>query len=48
MKRIMPPMAVEFMQDIKKSVDPKNIFAINNTVFRSEQEEADALKGHDF
>jgi alkyldihydroxyacetonephosphate synthase len=39
MKRIMPGTAIDFMQDVKKSLDPKNIFAINNTIYRLENEE---------
>lgn len=36
MKDVMPPMAIELMADIKKALDPKNIFAINNTIYRNE------------
>lgn len=46
MKQIMPPMAVDLMADIKKTLDPKNIFAINNTIYRSEAEEKAELEGH--
>jgi len=28
----------EMMAGIKKSIDPKNIFAINNTIFRTPEE----------
>lgn len=46
MKRILPPMALEFMNDMKQSLDPKNVFAINNTIYRLEGEEEEELKGH--
>jgi hypothetical protein len=46
MKQIMPPMAVDFMQDMKNSLDPKNIFAINNTIYRLQNEEEEDLAGH--
>ena len=46
MKRILPPMALDLMQDVKKSLDPKNVFAINNTIYRLENEEKDDLEGH--
>jgi len=44
--KTLPPMALEFMQDIKQSLDPKNIFAINNTIYRSEEEKRADLEGH--
>lgn len=46
MKHIMPPMAVDFMQDMKHSLDPKNVFAINNTIYRLANEEEEDLAGH--
>lgn len=46
MTRIMPPMGVDLLQDIKKAIDPKNIFAINNTIYRLEGEEQEDLEGH--
>ena len=39
-------MALNFMQDIKQAIDPKNIFAINNTIYRLEGEEEKELSGH--
>ena len=45
-KRIMSPMAVDFLQDMKQSLDPKNVFAINNTIYRLENEEKEDLEGH--
>lgn len=42
---IMPPMAIDFMNDVKKSLDPKNVFSTNNTVYRLQNEEADELAG---
>ena len=39
MSRILPPMALELQQNIKTSLDPKNIFASNNTIYRSAAEE---------
>lgn len=34
--RTLPPMAVEWQKGIKDLIDPKNIFAVNNTIYRSE------------
>ena len=34
------------MQDIKMALDPKNIFAINNTIYRLENEEEEDLNNH--
>jgi len=45
-KRTLPPMALELMQNVKEKLDPKNIFAINNTIYRSEEEEKEDLEGH--
>ena len=45
-KHTLPPMALQFMQDMKLALDPKNIFAINNTIYRSEEEEKEELEGH--
>lgn len=39
MKQILPEPALDLMQEMKKSLDPKNIFAINNTIYRLENEE---------
>jgi alkyldihydroxyacetonephosphate synthase len=41
-KKTMSPMGIEFMHDLKETIDPKNVFAINNTIYRLEgEEEAD-------
>lgn len=42
-ERTLPPMALEWQKGIKDVLDPNNIFAINNTIPRS-QEEAKAIK----
>lgn len=39
LSRTLPPMAIELMRKIKKAMDPKNIFGINNTVYREDDEE---------
>lgn len=39
MNRVVSPTGIEFMKDIKTSLDPNNIFAINNTIYRDEEEE---------
>lgn len=36
--RTLPPMAQDWQRDIKKAIDPQNIFAINNTFYRDEEE----------
>jgi len=38
MPRTLPQMAIDWQIDIKNSIDPKNIFAINNTVARTMEE----------
>lgn len=44
MKRTLPPMAINLMKKVKETFDPKNIFGINNTVYRLEgEEEEDAI-----
>ena len=40
----MTPAGLELIQDMKKLIDPKNIFAVNNTIYREEgEEEADLV-----
>lgn len=34
--RTLPKMAIDWQKTIKDAIDPKNIFAINNTIPRSE------------
>jgi alkyldihydroxyacetonephosphate synthase len=36
--RTLPPMALQWQKEMKDLIDPQNIFAINNTVPRSEEE----------
>ena len=36
--KTLPPMAIEWQKQIKEMVDPKNVFGINNTIIRSEEE----------
>ena len=43
-ERTLPPMAIKFQQDMKTALDPTNIFGINNTVYRSEEERNEVLK----
>lgn len=38
MPRTLPDMALDWQKAIKDAIDPKNIFAINNTVARSQEE----------
>lgn len=38
MEKTLPPMAIEWQKHIKDMVDPNNIFAINNTIPRSDEE----------
>ena len=45
MKTIFPQPALDFMQEIKKSLDPNDVFAVNNTIYRLENEEKDDLAG---
>jgi alkyldihydroxyacetonephosphate synthase len=41
----LPPMAIEFMKDLKTTLDPKNVFAINNTIYRQPGEKEADLSG---
>lgn len=41
----LPPMAIEIMNDLKQALDPKNIFAVNNTIYRLEGEKERDLSG---
>lgn len=34
--RTLPPMAQQWQKDIKKAIDPNNVFAINNTFYKDE------------
>lgn len=45
-KQTVTPLALDLMQDMKKSLDPNNVFAINNTIYRSPEEEREELEGH--
>ena len=38
MERTLPKMAIDWQAKIKDAIDPNNVFAINNTVYRSEEE----------
>jgi len=44
MERTMPPMAIKVAQDIKKSFDPTNVFGVNNTIYRTEEEREKVTK----
>jgi hypothetical protein len=46
MDRILSPLALQMMKDMKKALDPKDIFAINNTVYRDDAEETADKHGH--
>jgi alkyldihydroxyacetonephosphate synthase len=43
-ERTLPKMAIKFQQDVKTALDPQNIFGINNTVYRTEEEREEVLK----
>ena len=43
--QIMSGTSVDLLADVKKSLDPKNVFSINNTIYRLPNEEADELSG---
>jgi alkyldihydroxyacetonephosphate synthase len=40
MKKMVSPINVTFLDGIKESIDPKNIFAANNTIYRDAEEQA--------
>ena len=41
MERTVTPNAIEWQQALKEKIDPTNIFAINNTIARSDEERAE-------
>ena len=43
-KNMITPLGITIQKGLKDILDPKNIFAINNTVFREEGEEEEDLK----
>lgn len=45
-KQTLTPRSIDFIQDIKQALDPKNVFSVNNTVYRLEGEEKADLEGH--
>lgn len=48
MNKVLPPASIKYLLDAKKQMDPKNIFASNNTIYSSEQDEIDDHKGVKF
>lgn len=42
--RTLPKMALEWQKSLKAGIDPQNIFAINNTVFKNDEEMANVMK----
>ena len=44
MHRTLPPMAIDWQKDMKNSLDPNNVFGINNTIPRSEAEKEKVIK----
>lgn len=45
--KTLPRMAIDWQKGIKDIIDPKNVFAINNTVYRSEEERQRVMSGND-
>lgn len=43
-QRTLPQMAIDWQKNIKDAIDPNNVFAINNTIFRSEEEKKAVVK----
>jgi alkyldihydroxyacetonephosphate synthase len=43
-KRMIAPLGVEVLRKVKETVDPNNIMAINNTIFRYDGEEEEDLE----
>ena len=43
-ERTVTPNAIQWQQALKQAIDPTNVFAINNTIARSD-EERDFLRG---
>jgi len=40
----VPEMAIEWQKGFKDLVDPQNIFAVNNTIYRTEEEKRKATE----
>jgi len=40
----LPDLALDWQKQIKDAIDPNNVFAINNTVYRSEEEKKKETK----
>ena len=48
MDKTTSPLNDTAMKGLKESLDPKNIFGINNTIYRSEEEKRQDLTPHKF
>lgn len=44
MEKSVSPVHMEVMKGLKASVDPKNIFAANNTIYKDEEERTKDLE----
>jgi alkyldihydroxyacetonephosphate synthase len=44
MERTLPQFALDWQRQMKDSIDPTNVFGINNTVIRSEEEAKEVFK----
>ncbi|CDW72571.1 alkyldihydroxyacetonephosphate peroxisomal [Stylonychia lemnae] len=42
-EKTMPPMAIDIMRNFKDIIDPKNVFAVNNTIYQNEEERQNDL-----
>jgi hypothetical protein len=48
MEKTVSPLNTAMIQGVKKSLDPNNIFGINNTVYKSEDERTKDLAHKSF
>lgn len=46
LSKTYPKLMIDLMKEVKKTLDPKNIFAINNTYYASKEEEIEDNKEH--
>ena len=43
MQKTTTPINNTFLEGIKNTIDPKNIFAANNTIYKSEEEHSNDI-----
>lgn len=44
MEKTVSPVHMKMMKGLKQTIDPKNVFGANNTIYATEQERLDDLE----